>query len=59
MFRELINGMQSAEDADISGLKMFKSAEEAGIVTIADLVNHIIVEGIISTEWELSTIVNY
>ena len=40
--------MESVEDADISGLKMFKSAEEVGIVMIADLVNHIIIEGIIS-----------
>ena len=59
MFRESINGMDSAEDACISGLRMFKSAEGAEIVMIADLVNHIIVEGIISIEWELSTIVNY
>ena len=59
MFRESINGMESAEDADISGLKMFKSAEGAEIVMIADLVNHIIVEGVISIEWELITIVNY
>ena len=37
---------------------MVKSTGEAGAGMMIDLANHIIVEGVISAEWKLSTIVN-
>ena len=40
-------------------LEMVKAAEEAGVYMITDVVNQIIVEGIVPAEWELSTIVNF
>ena len=39
--------------------EMVKAAGEAGVDMIIDLVNHIIVEGVIPPEWELRSIVNY
>ena len=37
---------------------MVKAAGEVGVDIITDLVNQVIVEGVILAEWELSTIVN-
>ena len=37
---------------------MVKAAGEAGVIMIADLVNCIIVKGVIPAEWELNTTVN-
>ena len=37
---------------------MVKSTGEAAVGMMIDLANHIIVEGVVSAEWKLSTIVN-
>ena len=52
--------MKNGKTAGLSVVvsEMVKTAGETGVDMIADLVKQIIVEGVISVEWERSTIVN-
>ena len=51
--------MKNGKAAGLSGMvsEMVKAVEKGGVEKIADLVNPIMV-GVISAEWELSTIVD-
>ena len=53
--------MKNGKTAELSGLlsEILKTAVEAGVGMITDLVNQIIVEGVIPAEKKLSTIVKY
>ena len=61
MVRESILKAKNGKAAARSGLvsEMVKAAGEAEVHMITDLVNQIVLEGFISAEWELNTIVNY
>ena len=52
--------MKNGKTAGPSGLlsKMIKAAGETWVDMMSDLVNQIIFEGVIPTEWELSTVVS-
>ena len=60
MVRESISKMKNGKAAGPSDVvsEIVKTAGEAGVDMIKDLVNQIIVEGSIPAEWEPSTIVN-
>ena len=55
MVRETISKMKNRKAAGPSCVLpgMLKAAGETGVYTITDLVNWIIVEGVIPAEWEL------
>ena len=59
MVGESISKMKNGKAAGLSGMvsEMVKAVEKGGVDKIADLVNPIMV-GVISAEWELSTIVD-
>ena len=42
----------------VAVLEIMKTTGEAGVDMTTDLVNQIVVEGVVPAEWELSTIVN-
>ena len=61
MVRESVSKIKNGKFAGPSRgfvSEMVKAAGEARVHMIADLVNHIIVEGVIPAEWELSIILN-
>ena len=60
MVRESISKMKNGKAAKPPDVvpEMVKAAGRARVDILTDLVNHIIVEGAILDEWELSTIVN-
>ena len=57
MARELTTKMKNAENVDPSGL-MPNRIKSAGVNMVKDLINQIIVEGVVSVELELGTIVH-
>ena len=61
MVRESIMKMKNGKALGTSGIlsEMVKVAWVAGVYIITDVVNQIIVEGVIPAEWKLSTIANF
>ena len=58
--KSAINKMKSNKAAGPSGIvsEMLKASSEAGIDLVTDLVNSILNEGVIPTDWESSSIIN-
>ena len=60
MVRKSISKMRNGKAAGPSGVlsEMVKATGKAGVGMITDLLNQIIIEGVIPAEWKLSTVVN-
>ena len=60
MVRKSVSKIKKEKAARPSGVvsEIVKAAGETEVDMITDLINQIIVEGVISVEWELCTIVN-
>ena len=60
MVRDSVSKIKNGKAAGLLGLvpEIVKMTGETGVGTITDLINQIIVEGVLPTEWELSTITN-
>lgn len=60
MVRDSVSKIKNGKAAGLLGLvpETVKMTGETGVDTITDLINQIIVEGVLPAEWELSTITN-
>ena len=61
MVRDSLNKMKNGKAAAPPGVvsEMAKAAGETGVDMSTDIVNQLLVEGVIPAEWELCTIVNF
>ena len=60
MVRKSISKMRNGKAAGPSGVlsEMVKATGKAGVGMITDLLNQIIIEGVIPAEWKLRTVIN-